>query len=105
MTGPTLHYTTPIARIGRHEWQVIVLDMPARLIALGCRPRCTDWRWRRAGESAWRALETWPGYDDNKSDGGMPRGCAAFYSQHVTAIKQALGERAAEPATAQLQLL
>ncbi len=55
---------------------------------------CTEWQWVRTCSlydgDRWHNSEEWPAYDDNASDGGLPKGTATIWARYCNEILQAL---------------
>lgn len=64
---PTTIYATPVARIGVHEWCMVVY-------AHCTYAACTDQLWRRVDSNAGRFFSSreWPTYDSNRTHSGLP---------------------------------
>ncbi len=85
-------YRTPIWRIGKHEWRMVVYVEPRY-------GNCTSFEWRKAAHkfcgydwpaTRWAQDVDWPRYDGNHCDGGMPKTLRKLYEAHKTEIKAAL---------------
>jgi len=92
----TLIYETPVYKIGKSEWKLIVFERDDALLhpapdvwTIG-KKRFTRYLWRR-DESQWRKETEHPNYDYNDGTwAGLPHGLRKIYEKHEAEIKQAL---------------
>ena len=77
-------YETPAFTIGKHQWRCIVKHYPH------LRANCTNYEFRRTGDSAWRKDREWPSYNSDKWDNGCPAGLMRLYERHEAEIKAAI---------------
>ena len=88
-------FTTPSARIGKHEWRMIVYEQEQHDGKLA---RFTEYQWRPVfqtwGDTAWRYEDRWPRYNSNDGQyAGCPKSLAArVYYPNQPQINAALQE-------------
>lgn len=79
-----IFYQSPAMLIGKHEWRIIVKPSAYH-------GNCTEYQFRRIGQSYWRDSHDWPSYNINDGMyGGMPKTIARLYYQNEAEIKAAL---------------
>jgi hypothetical protein len=96
----TLIYESPIYKIGKTEWRVIVFERDDALIhpspnvwTIG-KDRFTRYLWRRDG-SQWMKETEHPRYDYHDGTwAGLPHGLRKIYEKHEAEIMFALGRSA-----------
>jgi len=85
ITEDKIIYTTPVLKIGKHEWRVVVywremnyadnflMERGTKFhVQNGQTPAC-HYEFRRCGEGIWTQQEHWPSYNsDDGCYGGMP---------------------------------
>jgi hypothetical protein len=75
-------FESPPMKIGTHEWRVVV--MPSQY----SQGRCTEYQFRRTGDTYWKPQYDWPGYDINDGlYGGMPRSIVRLYERHKAELQ------------------
>lgn len=82
-------YETPPFVIGRHEWRCIV-RFYGKNWKTGERQNCTEYHWRRIGETAWRRSQEWPTYNPNDTYMGTPRSLMKLWTKYQEQIAAAL---------------
>lgn len=89
--GPIV-YASPPARIGKHEWRIVVYTHNTY-------GRCTDFQFR--GPNAphyrpswpWNTSKLWPGYNGNDYHSGLPRSLDRLFGEYANQVRNALGPR------------
>ena len=79
----TIFFQSSSMMIGKHEWRV-------RVISTRYHGRCTEYQYRRLGESQWHAERAWPSYNGNDTYLGMPRSLNRLYQSYRGDIQAAL---------------
>jgi hypothetical protein len=88
-------YSTPVVKIGKHEWRMIVYPT----IYYG---NCTMYQFRGIIELSdgiifrdkWENETNWPKYDsDNGATAGLPKTLSRLYYRYEKEIEKALGEK------------
>lgn len=86
-------FETPVVRIGKHEWRVLVVSHPTADAVI-------EYQWRRLpaipGSPAgpWRHETEWPSHDHNDGQtAGLPKSVFKLYAAYKDEIRAALNER------------
>ena len=90
-----LIFSTPISRLGKHEWRMIVYE---KTDYTGKPVRLTEYQWRPVfqtwGDTRWQSEEKWPRYNGNDgTHAGCPKSLARIYRTHQPAIESALANK------------
>ena len=85
-------YRSAPRRIGEHEWRILVLPNPYRDQRKDGYRWVVDYEWRRPPDTYWRDARSWPRYDWNRTDSGLPKSLRKLHADTATERAEAIAE-------------
>ena len=83
--GPILHIG-PVERIGKHDWVFVIYHND------GWGRGSYDYAWRKADSDDWHRPRDWPGYDNCRSDNGLPLSVRVLWKRAAPERAHHLGD-------------